>query len=532
MSLLFALAFSLSGMIGAIAVDAATLYHARRTMQATVDLAALTAAGAPRDAQTIVREVLADAGYAGDAGLDVVVGRFEADRSKAAGERFVPGGEPANAVLVTLERRGALYFAQHLVPPPTLGARSLATVTPDVSFSLGSRLVSLNGGMANALLGALLGTTVSLTALDYNRLAAARIDALGFLDALAQKLSIEAVSYDELLSVDASAGDIAAALAELVSGSERATLLTLANAGRGKNVPMGKLFDLGRYGRLGLDNREAVVGADLSVLEVLSAAAALAGGDRQVWLSLGGSLPGIASLTTELLIGEPAQGGGWFALGPVDTVVRTAQVRLRIEAQFLGGLVLQNAAVRLPLWLDIAHAEAHVVGATCPDSAHPNGSATIAVRPGPLALAVGRVSNAQLRDFGTPLPVAPVRILDAALLKIGTSARVEVTQTGPVVLDFSSDDIGAARLRTARTGTMVSSLTQSLLNGLNLDITILGLGLSPANVIAQALRSLLAPLAAPLDAVINGLLTALGLGVGEADVRVYGVRCATPVLVG
>jgi uncharacterized membrane protein len=31
---------------------------------------------------------------------------------------------------------------------------------------------------------------------------------------------------------------------------------------------------------------------------------------------------------------------------------------------------------------------------------------------------------------------------------------------------------------------------------------------------------------------VNTLLTTLGLGIGEADVRVYGVRCVSPVLVG
>lgn len=40
MAVLFATAFSLSGVIGAIAVDAAALYHERRVIQSTVDLAA------------------------------------------------------------------------------------------------------------------------------------------------------------------------------------------------------------------------------------------------------------------------------------------------------------------------------------------------------------------------------------------------------------------------------------------------------------------------------------------------------------
>lgn len=532
MAVLFATAFSLSGVIAAIAVDAAALYHERRMIQSAVDLAALAAAGQPERAAAIVADVLADAGFADQAGLTVTVGRFEADPARAPEDRFVPGARPANAVKVLYERPGRLHFAASFTQSPMISAEGLATVTPEVSFSLGSRLASLNGGIANALLSTLLGTRVSLTLADYNGLAAARVDALAFLDALALRMGVRAGNYDDLLATDAHAGDIAAALASLVDGAEKTTLNTLALAGSGSRVPLRKLFDLGRYGKLALDSAGAVVNARLSALEVLSAAAALADGDRQVWLGLGGNLPGITSLSAELSIGEPPQGGGWFAIGPVDTVVRTAQVRLRVDAQFLGGLILQSAVIRLPLWLDLAHAEARVAGATCPTREQPNGTAAIAVLPGALELAVGQVSNAQMRDFGAPLPVSPVRILDALLLRVSAAGHVEVAQTNPILLDFSSSDIAGARLKTARTSTIVTSLGQSLLARLDLEITVLGLGLAPLNVIANALKTAIAPIAAPLDTIVNTLLTTLGLGVGEADVRVYGVRCVSPVLVG
>ncbi|MBO9590391.1 TadG family pilus assembly protein [Devosia sp.] len=532
MAVLFATAFSLSGVIGAIAVDAAALYHERRVIQSTVDLAAISAARNPERAEEIAADVLTQAGFVDQAGLVVTVGRFDADATRAPEDRFVPNGSPANAVKVQFERPGTLHFAASFTQSPMVGATGLATVTPEVSFSLGSRLASLNGGIANALLGTLLGTTVSLSVADYNGLASVRVDALSFLNALALEVGLEAGSYDELLATKAYAGDIAAALASLVTGAQKTALTTLANAGNGNSVPLGKLFDLGRYGSLALDSAGSVLNARLSALEILSAAAALADGDKQIWLSLGGNLPGIAALSVELSIGEPPQGGGWFAIGPVDTVIRTAQVRLRIDAQFLGGLVLQGAVIRLPLWLDLAHAEARVAGATCPDRDHPNGTAHIAVLPGALELAVGKVTNAQMRDFGAALPVTPVRILDALLLQISASAHVEVAQTTPVMLEFSSSDIGAARLKTAKTTTLVSSLGQSLLGDLKLEISVLGLGLSPLNVIANALKTAITPIAAPLDSIVNTLLTTLGLGIGEADVRVYGVRCLNPVLVG
>src|SRR5690606_29292873 len=225
----------------------------------------------------------------------------------------------------------------------------------EVSFSVGSRLASLNGGLANALLSELLGTSVSLSVMDYNALAGARVSAAGFLDALAMELGMSVGTYDDLLDMDAGAGEIAAALVRLLSGPERAAMQTIALGGHGSTVPLQQLFSLGRLGALGLGQGDAAIGAELSALEILSAAAALGDGDRQVSLNLGAGVPGLASLKLDLAIGEPPQGGGWFAIGPTGTIVRTAQTRLRMEAKLLGGPVLLGAGVTLPLWLDLAH---------------------------------------------------------------------------------------------------------------------------------------------------------------------------------
>jgi uncharacterized membrane protein len=58
----------------------------------------------------------------------------------------------------------------------------------------------------------------------------------------------------------------------------------------------------------------------------------------------------------------------------------------------------------------------------------------------------------------------------------------------------------------------------------------LGLGLSTAGV-SKTLANLLAPLGPVLDSTIAATLGTLGLKLGAADVQVYGVSCARPVLV-
>ncbi|UYN99240.1 MAG: hypothetical protein KIT02_15160 [Devosia sp.] len=535
MAILFAAGFALSAAVSALAVDAAALYHERRVVQSVVDLAALTAARDPGRALDIAQTVLVDAGLLAGTdktGLIVTPGHYAADPTLAADQRFAPGAGPVNAVRVHFEKPGTLYFASAFSTEPTIAASGIASVTPEVSFSLGSRLASLDGGIANAVLGQLLGTGLSLSVMDYNALASARVEALDFLDALALQLGLDAGTYDDLLSMQAGPGPIAAALKSLTGGTANSALSALALDRSGSSLDLGKLIGLGQLGGLEIGSSDAALGMSLSVLEILSAAAALADGERQVSLNLGASLPGLASLKLDLAIGEPPQGGGWFTVGPAGTMVRTAQTRLRITAQLLGGAILLNAGVRLPIWLDLAHAEAQVISATCPEGGTDRGSAVIAVRPGAVHAAIGEMSAEQLKSFGWLPPAQPVRLIDVLLLRVTASAQVEVARPEPVAVTFTSADIAEGRLKTVGTSGIATSIMTSLLGDLNLGVNVLGLGLASPAVIAQAVRGLVTPLAPVLDLTLDAVLDTLGLGIGEADVRVYGVRCTSPVLVG
>ncbi|WP_170926504.1 TadG family pilus assembly protein [Devosia lucknowensis] len=533
MSILFAFGFTISALVSAVAVDAASLYQERRLLQAGVDLAAIAAAAEPSRAVEIVQTVLVGARLLAPAsmdGLTVVTGRYDPAPALIA-DRFTPGGLPANAVSVTLERPGTLYFAGGLIETPRLHAAGIASVTPEVSFSLGSRLASLNGGLANEVLSRLLGTTVSLSIADYTALAAARIDTLLLLDAVGQRIGVTAGTYDHLLAMDARSGTVAAALASLTTGAARTALNAIAGGGAGHAVPLSKLARLGQLGGLQVGSGSSS-GFALSALETLVATASVADGDRQASVNLAASVPGLVSLKLDLAIGERPQGAAWFAAGPPGTMVRTAQVRMRIKADMLGGSALLGAGVSLPLWLDLAQSEAQVVSASCPSVAAPRGSARLAVLPGAARLGLGTLSDAALNDFAAPVPHGATVLINALVLRISASAQVNVAQTAPIQLDFSSAEIAAGTVKTARTTTPVASLAGSLLGTLDLTVSVLGIGLSPPATFAQALRNLLAPMAPTLDLTISGALAALGLGVGEADVRVYGVRCDRAVLVG
>mgnify|MGYP004511990973 CR=1 FL=1 len=540
-SVLAAMGLALSALASVFAVDEAALYHQRRTLQNAADLAALTAAADPGSAQALAEEALAGAGlWSGTDKIELVVraGRYDPDPALPPANRFMPGGLPTNAVSVQVHQDGALYLAQGWAAAPRIGAQAVATVSPIVSFSVGSRLASFEGGVANGVLDTLLGTTVALNIVDYRTLVGAEVDLFGFLDALGGELGVTAGSYNDLLSMRADHGQLAKALANGLSGTQRAAMLRLAAvAGHNGTLPLDKLVFLGPLGRLSIGTGGSRgLAAGVGALDLLSASASLSDGTHQVALAMGATVPGLLGVQTALAVGEPALGGAWFGVGAGGTTVRTAQARLRVVGTMLGSGALLGAPVRLPLYVDLASAQVVVGAATCPNADQPGGTATLLVQPGAAAIAVGEVNTAALGDFGTTPTVSAAKLVEVAafgvpVLRVFASALVDIRQSTPIALHFTSDDVEHQTLQTARTTTLVTSPTTSLLDTLTLNVPILGLGLNISSL-RTLLRTILLPVAPTLDLAMARLLDGVGVGLGETDVRVHEIRCLQPVLVG
>ncbi|WDR01995.1 TadG family pilus assembly protein [Devosia algicola] len=130
MAILFAVALSISAVVSAFAVDAASLYNERRVMQSNVDLAALAAARDPDNALKIAGDTLAEAGLiaanttAPGVRLHVDVGHYEPDPDRTPERRFVVGQTPVNAVRIHLERPGEPVFCQIMEPDTGAGCVS------------------------------------------------------------------------------------------------------------------------------------------------------------------------------------------------------------------------------------------------------------------------------------------------------------------------------------------------------------------------------------------------------------------------
>ncbi|MFN3766614.1 MAG: TadG family pilus assembly protein, partial [Aliihoeflea sp.] len=526
----------------------------RRSAQNLTDLAAMTAARAPARAAQAAEAVFADNGLedvivvalngpqpvegapeaknAQTRQVTVTPGTYSPDPDIPADSRFVPGIEPANAVRVEFETRATRFFSVSLVDAPVIRTSAVASMVPKASFSIGSRLASLEGGIANMLLTQLLGSSISLNAMDYRALLDTDVDLLAFSEALGVQAKLTAATYDELLSADVAMRDVVRALSQTpgVGLASRTVLQRLANAvPAARELPLRKLLDPGMLEVVRMDGVSTGLDAGVGAVQLLNAAAALANGANQVALDLGSSIPGLLDLTATVAIGEPPQGKSWFALGPAGTIVRTVQTRIRLDAR-IGPLL--GVGVHVPLFVDVAYGEAKLQSASCPTGRPDSARASVEARPGIVELHLADADTARMHDFSRLPRLSDARLLHVPiLLTVNGRAHAAATNMAADTLQFTATDISAETVKTVRTRNTLQTLSGSLLSNLRLEVKPLGLGLGIPSGIAGALGGLVGNTLGAVDPVVDGLLAALGISLGEADIRVHHVDCGRPVLV-
>ncbi len=529
-----------------------------------VDLAAITAASNISNVNTAVVTTLTDNGMpgvvvqgtgqtipaaVGKTVVTVTPGQYLASNSNV-GQRFQAGVTPYNAVRVTLAKIPNRYFASSLIPTPVIGTQATAAITPMATFSVGSRLLSLNGGILNSLLSKLIGGNISLSVMDYNALVSADVDVLSFMSALATQLNLTAGTYSDVLASKATIGQIATAMANVpgLDGTSALALQTIANKATSTvKIPLSALVDLGGVGSLAVGQRPPGLGVAASAIGMLNAGAVLANGTNQVSLDLGATIPGLTNTQLLIAIGQPMQSSPWLAIDQVGTTVRTAQTRIKLTASVTvgnsglsGGVSL--VSVSLPLSVEVAYAQATLTGITCPNG--PSSiQVSIAAQPGIAALRLA-TSNTDgnptaFADFTRPqtfsnAQIAAIQLLLLPVLSVNGSAAVNITNNSPQTLTFNATDIANKTTKTVSTRNITQSLTSSLLTSLQLTINLLGLPLDLTallNIVTPPVVALLNGVTAPVDNLLYNLLSALGVSVGSADVRVTGATCGRAVLV-
>ncbi|WKL56228.1 pilus assembly protein TadG-related protein [Asticcacaulis sp. ZE23SCel15] len=535
-AIIMALSMSMVICLAALAVDVGSIFLHTRKLQGAADLAAMTAAADLSRADAAASATVAT----NLTGTTTVTEIGQYDQGLKPGNRFKTTAlTSANAARVTLTAQAPLYFGQVLLDKPsiTISRKATASQTQLAAFSIGSRLASLNGGLLNSLLSGLTGSSVSLTVMDYNHLVSARVDLLSYVSALHETVTLDAASFDDTLNAEVKLGDALNLLADEVDLNARGPLKVLAATNiKDTKIKLNDLIDLGVYGDQDYIKGASDSAVSVDSLSLVNAMLTTANKNRQVELNLSSEVPSLSALKVWLAIGERPNASPWITVTRSgEPIIRTAQTRLYVEASIGGvGSVLSALgvkALKLPVFIELASGEAKLASITCTGSK----SVTLSVRPSIGQVNIGEINVADLNNFKKTLTVNDATLVNISALGIpviSATAKAQIKLGGETWKSqaFTAHDIKNHTIKTVKTDDAVQSLTQSLVDKVDLTVVLAGIKIKVGPAVS-AIGSLLSFAAPLIDGVLNTLLGTLGIGLGEADVQVHGLRCSGAALV-
>lgn len=532
-------------------VDLGSLVYTKRHLQSVADNAALSAVNNPADAQNIAVDTAARNDFPlGGAHSNTVVavsGHYDATKPTAPFQgTFDTTGPPEddNAVQVTVTTQQPYFF---LVGSREVAATATAVRDNYASFSLGSGLLSLNSSQSpllNALLGTLLHSTINLDAMSYNGLANARVSLLDLV-----KADADVGTLQELLDANVSVGRLIGLTATALTHSDIADLdLVLASLDLLKaNVPGDLNLRLGDLLKVSLADGTSAADAKVNVLQLITAAAQVANGEHFLDVPIiGVNLPGIVGLNLNLSLIEPPT----IAVGPPGkdssgnwlTTAHTAQTRLKL---ILDVLPLLGGVVHLPLYLELAQGNAWLEDIQC-RVPREDSIVTIGANVGAAGIYIGEINPDAMTNRATAPVVTPAQILNVLEL-ITVTAKTAISTTSPGASNSQVEIKGPfptpPPLPRVGGGLSVGGLLGSLADTtdlevggplgslLNFVIELITLGTMSLEDVLKLILTAIAPLGDLVDAIVQPVLSLLGIQIGYADISVMDVVCGTPRLV-
>ncbi|MCW0180626.1 MAG: pilus assembly protein TadG-related protein [Zavarzinia sp.] len=493
-AIIFAVALPILLLMAGFVVDFGYARYEKQRLQDSLDLAAMAAARQldgttteRAEARTAAITVMTENGFDAEAIKAIEFGRY--DRTHSPLDRFVvesaSGSTSPTAVRLTGSDPSPRFFSR-IIATDSLDVAARATAVTTGRYAtvrIGSGLAGLDNGLLNTILGALLGSSVNLTALDYNGLLGANVDLLGFLDAYAVRAGLNVGDYDGLLGADVSALGViglAAELAQNAAAGDPSALglgLGLGDAFPGiSKLPLVGLSDvtvkLGDLLGVGLGTAQSGLATTLNVFDLVTAGifavspndTTNATGEHVIAVSLGTFLG--ASLDVSVVEGMQQRIVTEGDIASGDNLLRTAQIRLLLRIDLggpLGGVVktlngvltlLQLIGLHLELLpggdnlsvgVDVAPAEARVTKLGCEAPAQADRYVRMDIDTGLLTAVVGEVdrtaflSNNQAA-VATPLSVLNLDLFGIPLLDLTLGVNLPVAAPSFANTDITSGE--------------------------------------------------------------------------------------------
>lgn len=528
------LALSLTALTGmaAITIDLGSAYLAKRQLQGVADAAVLAAASGDVVATGTIsaQGVITQSGVSQVTIKGLTPGIYRRDAGISPTARFTPAVINSTAARLTLNRQVPLFFGKFILGKPTItvSATAIAARTDFVAFSIGTRLASLSGGIANDLLSGLIGTNINLSVADSQGLLSTDVDLLHFADALRVRLNLAGASYADLFARQIPLSDLVRAMADAApSVAARDALAKVAAVAGANSVRLNTMIDLGPIGQANNATGQGAISIDIfSLLRATLEAAR--GQGAQMTLNVG--VPGLAGVKLMIVSGPAMAQSPWMTVTEAkDVIVRTGKVRVYLEVKVASALA-GIATINLPIYIELAEGQARLSDIRCGDTTGTKG-VTLAVTPSIGSAAIAGINAAKLTDFSTAMPLQEAALAETILgAKITANANVLLGGTLPKSVFFSQSDIDNNLIRTVSTDDLVGGIATSLLSKMQLSLTVLGITVHTGPLLS-GVGALLTPIAPVVDGLINQVTGLLGVKLGSADVRVQRMRCGVPLLV-
>jgi len=496
-----------------IGVDVGHLFMVKHRLQNAADTVAVSAMRkiALREiiAQTVLTQQNIDPATLST--YEVNLGTWD-----SAGKIFTPDAA-GEALQVRLERTEPLYFLKVLPGIPDtvpVGAEATANLKKSGAVvQLGATTLTMDGGELNALLGSMLGTSLSLDAIGWQGLAGASLNLVDFLDLAKVELGVG--TMEGLLNADLTLVQILDLMLEVLDadGNTAYTQLNLLKEEilAGSIGPIDLPLHVGDLLQLDVDTK-ALAQANVNVLSMVKATAGLFNSQEGAVSADVGVNLGLLDVDVKVKVAEPPV----IKVMKEGSTIHSAGARVYLNASVLGTFdaAFGSGLVEVPLYLETGSGDAELTGFS-------EDGVTLDVSSALAKVYIGSIdegiflsdTTVNESDFGN------ATILNLlGLVKVMAKSYADAEGASETV----TLDVGETASVSGELGSATGALVSSLLGNLDLSSELLGTPL--LNLI---LDPLLEPLLATLgvlvgDSILTPLLNPLtgltGIHPGQTDV--------------
>lgn len=510
----------------ALTVDSGRLYMEKRRLQRQVDVAAMEVASRGGDcgagtALAYATEALARNGYTVDQAdppalacgrVGVVDGRRELTAAGA--------GEVENALRLSIARKvraslvaGGLFGGDVRLTASAMASRGGVALA---GLTLRSTLLNVNitqnsrAKLLSDIFGGLLGGSLNISVGAWNGLIHTQLDMFQYLDQLATNLDLEVGDYDEVLSADATTGDLIQAAIDVLeaqNGTPQSTVnaldaivaldqILVATSVAPVNLNVGDL--------LGLQTSTPYAGAaaQIQAFQLVQGIVELANGKNAVTADIPLSIGG-ATVHLKIKVIEPPQ---FSAVG--DPELARAEAWLPVNDS-PNHIYVRSAQLRLLLSVDLSSSLTALVGTL---------SSTLSTALSPLTTLLNNLLSLNLAD---PLCLSGCTVVDTRILPSPFRFDINIDVGGGSARVTDYDCFGDGKRLVVDTETAAST------------IRIGKMGSSAADAASRVFSSTQAPTVDPVALVDMGTKTCGLLSCGSRvpyAIGGLGLRAEVPVL--